>query len=219
MSDTYQIKAALESPETKATVLHAVLRSKYGHAFYDWDISTIVLELQDDFHADVSDDVVNRISALQLLMTTDVFFNRLDAFMGICNTLASGDPAFDVFDPVTLEESAWAITEAGLNREVLPFSYAIRAFIKQLLREEGFVYEYPWVFEQLFDAGTKSEADDVDNTIRENLADTTYNGDNLTEYIKEEFDDIVYQLGQISTLRNVDNILLENPDKTIDNIF
>lgn len=213
MSEKYSIRDALESDQTKATVLHAILRNKYGEEWYDWDLATIALEVQDDFQAELSSSAGNRIGALQLLMTSDAFFKRLDAFMAIADAMATGEPFFDVFDPLTFQEAAWAIAEAALNREMLPFGYPIKHYLKLVLAEGGYAGDYPDLFDAVFSADTVDEA----AAIRAEVAavDNNPNTNVLNAYIDDELADIVYQLDAIPSLENIDNILLASEDATL----
>ena len=42
----------LQSPETMATVVHAIVRDKYGDEAYGWDMLTLAMELKADFAVD-----------------------------------------------------------------------------------------------------------------------------------------------------------------------
>lgn len=210
MSDAYSIREALESTETKATVLHAILRKQYGDDVYDWDMATIAMEVMDDFKAEISAESANRWAALQLAMTTDAFFTRLDAFLAIANTLSSGEPFFSMFDPVTTEEAAWAIAEMSLNRESLPFSYAIRQYLKALLKQDGYGDTYPDVFKAVLAPETPERAhEEVREIIR------TQNADVVDTLIDEELADMVMQFDKIPSLNGVDDLLLENAESTL----
>lgn len=202
MGDSYSKKAALESPETLATVIHAIIKDKYGEEAYDWDPVTMYLELKDDFKADVNPEALDRWNAMQIVMSTGAFFERLDAFLSICNTLSSGVPFFQVFDPVTVEEAAWAITEVSLNRELKPFSYPIRQFLKMILKRDGYTPStWPSVFSEVFQ--DKPSAED----IREELG-ALENRDKVEGYVDEQLKDLVYQFNQIPSLKELDDILL-----------
>jgi len=213
MSEQYSVKEALESTETCATVLHAILRNKYGDDVYEWDPITITMEVADDYGAEMSSQSVNRFAALQLIMVNDAFFQRLDAFMGICNTLSTGDPFFGVFDPVTVEEAAWAITECALNREMLPFSYTIKKFLKVILADEGYGTDYPEMFDAVFAADTPEEAEDIRAQVRQ--ADLNPNTDNINEYIDEELTDMVHQFDKVPAIARIDDILLASDSRTL----
>ena len=211
MSDTYSIRDALESTETKGTVLHAILRKQYGDDAYEWDLATIAMEVSDDFGASISSESANRWAAMQIVMTTDAFFTRLDAFMTICNVLASGEPFFDMFDPVTTEEAAWAIAEVALNREMLPFSSAIKRFLKLLLKYDGYGDAYPEIFDTVFEADTPEQA----TAVRRQVTQRKENEDVIDELIDEELADLVMQFDKIPSLQGVDNLLLSDSGNTL----
>lgn len=205
MGDRYEKQQAFQSPETAATVVHAIMRQTFGEEVYDWDPLTCALEVKSEFSTEMDASTLDRWSAMQIVMTTDAFFKRLDAFLGICNTLNEGVPFFQVFDPVTVEEAAWAITEVSLNRELLPFSYPIRQYIRQILAADGYTEgDYPAVFEEVFKDNPDEKA------IRRALADTSdpHNRDNVERYIDEQLADMVYQFNQIPELKDLDDMIL-----------
>jgi len=203
MGDEYAKQQALQSSETLATVVNAIVRQHFGDEAYEWDPATVYLEMRDAFKAEPSAVVMDRWSAMQVVMTTDGFFRRPDAFLGICNTLTSGAPFFQVFDPVTVEEAAWAITEVSLNRELLPFSYPVRKYIRTILNQDGYTEsEYPVIFKEVF------KVKPVTPELREALRDLS-NKDNVEAYVDEQLKDLVYQFDQISSLAGVDDLILQ----------
>ena len=209
MREQYSIKEALESTETKMTVLHAILRNQYGEEFYAWDPSTIALEVRDDFQADMSAETVNRTAALQVVMTNNAFFQRMDAFMGICNTLGSGAPFFSVFDPVTVEEAAWTLAEVALNREMLPFSPTIKKFVEAVLTEEGYgAGDHPEFFDPVFE-------DTLESRKAVSEARANPNSDSINQLINEELRDMIYQFNKIPSIEGVDGLLLAGDDRTL----
>ena len=128
----YHAKDVLENPDASATVLHAIVLKKYGEAWYMWDPSTVALELKSDFYAEVPAENMDKLSAVQVLVSTDSFFTDPSAFFGICSTFADGDPAFNVFDPPSMAEIAWTVAEVAINRELLPFARAIKKAVEAL---------------------------------------------------------------------------------------
>lgn len=203
MGESYQKSQALQSTESTATLIHAIIRHTYGEEAYDWDPLTVALEVQADFATEMSAEAVDRWSAITVVMTTDAFFKRLDAFLAICNTLNTGAPFFSVFDPVTTEEAAWAITEVALNRELLPFSYPIKQYLKRILAADGYgENDYPDIFREVFERHPSAQ------DVKEGLA-ATENRTNVDAYIDEQLHDLVSQFDKIDDLKTVDNLLME----------
>lgn len=135
---TSAARSALENPDTLATVLHAILYTTYGESWYVWDPSTISLELKDDYGVELKSEVLDRICAVQLVMISNGFFQDIETFTTVCSTLPDGDPLFNVFDPPSVEELAWTVSEVAMNRELLPFSREIKQFVLHSLPEYGY---------------------------------------------------------------------------------
>ena len=166
-----------------------------------------------DFKAEICTPAMDRWCAMQVVMGSDAFFRRLDVFLNVCNTLASGAPAFEMFDPVTSEEAAWAIAEVAMNRDVLPFSYAIRGYLRQQLQADGFdpdAGDLPPVFAEVFEA-TPNE-----RRIREGLDGqltvAASNAQNIERYLMEQMLDIEAQFNRIPDLKRVDDLLEDGKD-------
>ena len=199
---TYPRVRALRSPETLATVLHEIILVRYGEEWLQWDPLTVFLELQSDWRADMCPEAIDRMAAIQVIMTTDAFFKRLDAFLSICGTLNDGSPSFEAFNPVTTEEMAWGLCEVALNREMLPFSHAVKKYIGQVLAQDGYTDgTYPAIFSEVF--GAQPDTD----RIRHGLA-VVNNDDNIGQYLSERMQDLVFQFGAIPDLKGIDKIIL-----------
>jgi hypothetical protein len=202
MTDLTAKQQALEMSATLATVVHAIIRQQYGEEAYEWDPTTVFLEAKDDFHVDMDTAVMDRWSSIQVIMLTDGFFRRLDAFLGICNTLSAGQPFFQMFDPVTVEEAAWAITEVSLNRELLPFSYPVKKYLKTILKQDGYSPEaYPAIFREVFEV--RPEASDIRRLLQD-----AHNQDNVELYIDEQLRDMVFQFNKIPSLKDLDDMIM-----------
>ena len=192
----------LQSSQTLGTTVHAILLDRFGQEIYDWEPVTVALECKAEFECEPCTTVMDRWCAIQVAMCSNAFFRRIDAFLGICNTLASGEPYADMFDPVTVEEAAWGIAEIGMNRDFLPFSPTIKAYIRTVSKEDGYNKDaFHPIFDQVFDA-TPSE-----NAIRNSLA-TLGNTENIDRYIKENIQDMASQFNRIPDLKNVDNEII-----------
>lgn len=150
MSEKSSILRVLQSPEAFTCVLHAFLSKQYGEDYLYWDPTTVWLELRDDYGINLDTDVMDKLSSAQVVMTSDGFFKRVDAFSALCNTLTSGAPSFSVFDPVTPEEMVWAYIEVAIMRDLLPMSPSVAQYaaaivagqedhpvVKFMLRDHG----------------------------------------------------------------------------------
>ncbi len=156
MSDPFTVRQDLiQSPETMATVVHAIIRDKYGDEAYWWDPLTVALELKADFQVDACPEFMDRWGAMQVVMTGDSFFRRIDSFFAVCNAFSSGEPFFGAFDPVTVEEAAWGVAEVGMNRDMLPFAPTIKRYCKLILERDGYGKgDFPPVFDIVFEDNT-----------------------------------------------------------------
>jgi hypothetical protein len=131
----------LADPETLATTLHVIVLNEFREALYDMDMLEILRDLEDKYGCRVSEQAENRLNAILLAVTTDAFFDDLEAFKAICNSLSSGDIGDTVenaFDEVTVPEIMWAVYEVGINRDHEgDFAGDISAFIERTLESEA----------------------------------------------------------------------------------
>lgn len=191
----------IASPETMATVAHAIVRDKYGEEAYWWDPLTVALELKADFEVDPCPEFMDRWSAMQVLMTGDAFFTRIDAFFAVCNSFSSGEPMFGAFDPVTVEEAAWAVAEAGMNRDMLEFSPTIRSYCRTILEQDGYGENArPPVFGVVF--GDMKLKDLKSGLVSDE------NGAALKEYLMDNVNDLAGQFDSIPDLKGFDGDIL-----------
>ena len=207
------IKGLLESPKTLGTVIHAILRKKYGDEAYVWDLASVCLQVKDDFGADMCSEAVNRFGAIQVAMTTDAFFKRPDAFIAICNTLTTGEPFFDVFSPATTEEVVWGVSEIALNRDLLPFGPDVLNYIRLVSDADGYENGCPNALEAFLKS--PEEAEKHVREIRGNP-----NNDVVDMYIAGMLEDMEYQFGKTQGFANIDDIILnKNRTDTVSEII
>lgn len=198
------IRSALENPDASATLLHAIVRRTYGEDWYIWDPVTVEMELSQDFSIELPVSNMDKLCAMQVLITSGSFFSNVSAFMAICGTFSEGAPMFDVFNPTTTEEVAWGLTEAALNRELLPFSEQIKYYVRQLLKDDGYAEEdYPAAIRELL---MDSTPDSID--VRRGLASVA-NASNLDSYINEQLHDFRAQFNKIDSMPNLAQDILE----------
>jgi hypothetical protein len=128
---------ALTDPNTFATVVHTILLSAYGPDIYETDPIDLYMRLEEDFGAKPIEEVENRIQAVMMATSTDLFFQDPHAFSAIVESLANGDPGIDVLEPLTLPEILWAIYEVELNHGPGKMEPHVEKLIQQAMDEEG----------------------------------------------------------------------------------
>lgn len=206
--DRLKVRRALESSKTMTAVLYTILTAQYGEAWIDWDPVTIYLELRDDFNAEPASEVMDRISALLVAVGTGEFFNRYEAFSGIAHAMNTGQPSFTMFDPVEVEEAGWAITELSLIRDLIPFGYSIRQYLKQALAADGYSADNPPpVLEHIFEAKDPSS-----NVVKKLAGDTSGHDQQYQEfddYIANQLKDMAFQFHELGLEDELTRLLNE----------
>lgn len=148
-----KVAAALKDPDSFATTLLVIALDAFGPECLNdaedpdrgpWHPTTFRTMLEEKFGVQLPQQNLDKLMAAVTVVTTDLFFTRVDRFIVLANILAG-----DEFDPGVWEkadsvECAWAITEALLldppdedNPE--PFSDEIRLYVGMVLRDEGYV--------------------------------------------------------------------------------
>jgi len=204
MAYSSEVRQALENPECCATLLHTICLRQYGQEWYTWDPSTVELELRSDFQPQaIPAENMDKISAIQILVSSSSFFDDPAAFCAICSTIADGNPLFDVFDPPSLEEISWAVSEVALNRELLPFSDAIKALIRAIGEDYGFnKNQMPTAIrEMLEDTPDEEDIQDAFSAI--------FNGENIDTFMLENTKEMSAQFENIPGIAELFPVILE----------
>jgi hypothetical protein len=137
------IKEVLENPETPATVLIVVAVDLIGEEVLQYDIDAIVDTFADVYKAQLPNNALDKIQAMQTIYTTDIAYHSVPAFIAITDALSGDGTDFENADMPHVADIAWAITELLLNDppegelEDL-FSPDIKVFIRSILDIEGF---------------------------------------------------------------------------------
>jgi hypothetical protein len=107
-----------------------------------FDPSTIRMELQDTFKCGfIPYENFDRLMAMVTVLSTDLFYQDLGAFIEICNILSGNPPLANVFDPADTYEIAWSLAETDLldtRDNEIEFSEEIRAYMGMMLQYDGF---------------------------------------------------------------------------------
>lgn len=205
-----------ENPEADATVLNAMVLSRYGEEALDWDPLTLQMEIQDDFGVSPASEVMDKICAMQIVMGTGDFFGRVDAFRNISNTIANGQPFFQTFTPLQAEEIAIAVATVGMNRDMLPFAPAVQELVRLSLKGDGYSEEqFPPILSCVFDRKPNDKA------VRDQLTDligrpeselptaAENNMANIDAMLRRRIVICLKQLDSLPGLTSVDDTILE----------
>lgn len=205
-----------QNPEADATVLNAMVLSKYGEEALDWDPVTIQMEIQDDFNVTPASEAMDRICAMQIVMGTGDFFGRVDAFRNIVNTIANGQPFFQTFTPLHAEEIAIALATVGMNRDMLPFSPSVRELVRLSLIGDGYGEdEFPPIFSSVFErkpseARVRGQIKDILGRQELDLPTAAENNAaNIDYLLKRRVAICLRQLDSLQGLTHVDDVILE----------
>ena len=205
-----------QNPEADATVLNAMLLTKYGEEALDWDPITIQLEIKDDFGVAPASEVMDKICAMQVVMTTGDFFTRTDAFRNVVNTIADGQPFFQIFTPLQAEEIALALATVGMNRDMIPFAPSVKELVRLSLIGDGYdEAEFPPIFSCVFDRKPderKLRAQLTDLLGRPNSELPTAaenNVANIDSMLRRRVVICLKQLDSLPGLTHIDNTVLE----------
>jgi hypothetical protein len=144
INDRMALRALLVSEDTHGMVILIWALDGLGQEFFQWAPETIKLETNELAGFEIPKPNYDKLMAAVAIVTTDLFFRDVDAFIKLCNVLSGDDFMPTVFSYAGPEECAWGITEALIldppdseNEE--PFSDEIRRYIGFVLHEEGYI--------------------------------------------------------------------------------
>ena len=136
-----QIARYLVDPATYATTLMVALLDELGTEFLSWEPETIRLEIQSAYGVEAHPICLDKIWAMITVLTTNQFWNNLDAFTHTCHALNGQLADFKNYDPAEVDEVCWAILEVSLmdppdKQDVM--NPEIVEYIKLKLKDESF---------------------------------------------------------------------------------
>lgn len=176
--DPKTVARMLTDDGTMATCLQIIALSAYGEEVYQVDPIELVMRLEEDFEAKLTEDNENKLKAILLATSTDIFYEDAEAFQAIGNTLLNGDPGINAMDPLTIPEMLWAVYEVELNHGPQEVTSSVQRVMDQVMSGEMTdadgdpvmeqdPYAYVWAFmtelhnrlkDQLSSLGVPSEA-------------------------------------------------------------
>lgn len=107
-------QAMLAHEDLRISTLALIIIDEYGVEALNWDPETIILELQDDAHVELSDLNAARVGCLVSLLTTDSFYYSLPDFINICNVVSGDVDNPSLWKPASLHAIIYALSEIQL---------------------------------------------------------------------------------------------------------
>ena len=126
----------LEDPETCGSVLLSIALMKYKEQVFEVDPMALILDLEDDYRVRMPEDNENKLKAILLAVSTNIFQQDPEAFRSICITLWNGDPQLEFNEPMTLAEAVWGLFEVKTCYGELSLSPGIQQVISELSENE-----------------------------------------------------------------------------------
>lgn len=137
-----QVIETFMDEEAPATLLFAILLDMFDTMeFVDWDPQTVGMQFTDDLnHAweRVPDENKDKVMMMCALYSSNQFFRDVSTFLATCNAFSGTAVDPELFDPATVDEMSWAVTEARLNGFEDEFSDDIKAYVGIQAGTEGF---------------------------------------------------------------------------------
>ena len=153
--DPKAVANVLMDSGTFGTVLHALALICYGEEIYHLDPIELYHRLEEDWRTKLTEEGESKLQAMLMAVSTNLFYEDPEAFRGICEALATGDPDAELMGQLELPVAFWGVWEVEANREAGTLSPAIHALVDGIMgdsRDEGdepFAHVSTYLEEQL----------------------------------------------------------------------
>jgi len=192
------------NPQSYTTTLISAFIKEYGSGALSWEPLTIQLEIQDDEKlTSVPEITMDKLQAAMVVLTTNQFYQYIEAFENVGKVLNLSPPDFQIATPLSPEEAAWAVIEARIFDPALyagdnAYSPEVLHYIRACMDSAGICMPYPEIFKKLkVPAGKcgcdefpelKKEIEEQQNVKRLRVeAYVNYHYTRLTSEIKQYF--------------------------------
>lgn len=135
--------AVLIDKRAPATALFCIMMDEFGTEFLDWEPETLEQEVEGRWKTRLPTVNRDKIWALATVLTTNLFYQSLEAFTHICNALNGSEADFENYDPADVAEMCWALAEVTMlnppeESEGDVFNQEILTYMEERLKYEGF---------------------------------------------------------------------------------
>lgn len=131
----------LENPETFGSVLVTGLTDEFGVEWLSWEPNTILMEIEQKWKSRPPPVNRDKINALAMILTTNMFYRSLEVFIPTCHALNNREATFHTFMPASVSEMSWGLAEVSLLSppdEWDIFNVEIPQYMLLQLEVEGF---------------------------------------------------------------------------------
>ena len=233
---TEHLKRTWVDKSTYAVTLLALFVDLYGgtadHQDSDemsgiyWSPETIRMEIEHDFAVKMPDSNFSKLMTAISLLLSDSFYKSVGDFIELSNALVGNGVTYGQFEPLEIEDAAWAITEALLimppdDNNAAPFSPEIQGYIGYMCDENG-ILNPPDVLniavrnEDLIQRVQYNFADDDEmmSTVWQVEKSKT---DEINTMIKRNLSELLHQLAELplknGDTKNITTSMLSNIEK------
>ena len=130
----------LRQPSTYGSVAFIGLCDVFPPEWLQWEPKTVQLEIRDVLGVTIESDLFDKIMAARQVVTTDLGFKELPAFITIVNALNGDGVDTPVAQPIDPADLSWGVLEMCLlypPSESETFSEEIIGYMEECLRWQG----------------------------------------------------------------------------------
>lgn len=134
-------KELLQDPSTYASIIILLVGDMLGVEGFEYDPTVICRQLEKRYGIEIPQITADKIAVGIVMLTTDRFHTDPKTFIDCCNVMCGTELDPTVFDPASVAECSWGITESlflSPPDEAVVFSEDIRRYVDAILKEEGF---------------------------------------------------------------------------------
>jgi hypothetical protein len=136
------VHEALSKPDLYCSCVLLLLSDNLGPEIGEWEPESIYTELHSQFGVEVDKLLADKINASLTIVGTDLYHKSLEAFTSLNTVLNFKYADFKTFNPNTMEDIIWGVTEArllegGKDFDAQGFSHDIARYTALVLSGEG----------------------------------------------------------------------------------
>jgi len=132
--------AAVDPVTINALEVFVDLEQKYGHSWQDWEPETVAQTLLEDYGITLSEDGVNIVGALQVVLNTNYAMEHWHVFEKVGHAFNTNVVDFTVLQPLEPHEISLTYTVIGAIRRDTDYEPEISSYVASAAKNAGMVY-------------------------------------------------------------------------------